>query len=48
VFFVHDGAQKEVQVGFIGVTNTFANLHVPLPVLAAVIVTLVEFTVEVL
>jgi putative oxidoreductase len=42
VFLTH-GAQKLFQVGFGGVAALFESLHIPLPLLSAVAVTLVEF-----
>jgi putative oxidoreductase len=42
VFLVH-GAQDLFQLGFAGLAGTFESLHIPLPFVSAVIVTLVEF-----
>jgi putative oxidoreductase len=42
VFFMH-GYQKLFQMGIHGVTGFFGHLGIPLPAVAAVIVTLVEF-----
>ena len=41
VFVVH-GAQKPFQVGLAGVAGLFGSLHIPLPLVSAVVVTLVE------
>ncbi len=42
VFFVH-GYQKLFKLGFHGVAGFFAHSGIPLPIIAAVVVTLVEF-----
>ena len=42
VFFAH-GYQKLFQMGIHGVTGFFGHLGIPLPAVAAVVVTLVEF-----
>lgn len=42
VFLVH-GAQDLFQIGFGGLAGTFESLHIPLPFVSAVIVTLIEF-----
>jgi putative oxidoreductase len=42
IFVVH-GAQNLFQSGFSGVAGTFGSLHIPLPLVSAVMVTLVEF-----
>jgi putative oxidoreductase len=42
VFFIH-GYQKLFHIGIHGVTGFFAHFGIPLPAVAAVIVTLVEF-----
>jgi putative oxidoreductase len=41
--FFHHGYQKLFQMGIHGVTGMFTHFGLPLPVVAAVIVTLVEF-----
>jgi len=42
VFLVH-GYQKLFKMGFHGVTGFFGHLGIPLPLVAAIVVTLVEF-----
>jgi putative oxidoreductase len=42
VFIVH-GAQKLFVYGIAGATGAFAQMHIPLPMIAAPVVTIVEF-----
>jgi putative oxidoreductase len=43
IIFLAHGYQKLFKFGFHGVTVMFGNLHIPIPAVFAVIVTLVEF-----
>jgi putative oxidoreductase len=43
IIFLAHGYQKLFKFGFHGVTAMFGNLHIPIPAVFAVIVTLVEF-----
>jgi putative oxidoreductase len=42
VFLMH-GTRELFQVGFSGVAGLFGSMHIPLPFVSAVVVTLVEF-----
>lgn len=43
IVFLKHGAQKLFDYHFSGVAGLFASIHIPLPAVAAVVVTLVEF-----
>ena len=41
--FLASGAQKLFQVGHVGVAAMFGSMHIPAPLVSAVVVTLIEF-----